>query len=267
MSEVPDRTAAWRRVLMPAEHGGWAFLGEPILLGLLVAPSLAGTWLAVAATAGFVARQPLRLAVADRRHGRRYPRTVQAERGFVAFAMGGALALATSVFTAEGPVLWALGMAAPLAATALAFDLGRRSRELPAELAAVAALGSVAAGIALATGAPRGEAFGLWGVLAARAVPSVLVVRARLRLDRGESAGVAGALAASLAGAVAGIALAATHAAPWWAAGALGLLVLRAAWALSPARPRWTTPQLGVSEIVAGLVVVLATWAGIAFAR
>jgi hypothetical protein len=34
-----------RLVALPAEHGGWGLLLEPIALGLAVAPSLAGTFL------------------------------------------------------------------------------------------------------------------------------------------------------------------------------------------------------------------------------
>src|SRR5512132_874137 len=76
----PAPRVPWRRVVMPTEHGGWAFLGEPVLLGLLAAPSVAGALWALAAIAAFLTRQPLRLAAGDRRRGKRYPRTVQAEQ-------------------------------------------------------------------------------------------------------------------------------------------------------------------------------------------
>ena len=41
---------AWRVVALPDEHGGWGLTAEPVLLGLLVAPSWAG--LAIGAAAG-----------------------------------------------------------------------------------------------------------------------------------------------------------------------------------------------------------------------
>jgi hypothetical protein len=31
----------WRAVALPTEHGSWSFVGEPILLGLLLAPGWA----------------------------------------------------------------------------------------------------------------------------------------------------------------------------------------------------------------------------------
>lgn len=33
------RTVKLRTVALPAEHGGWGFLFEPIVLGLLLAPT------------------------------------------------------------------------------------------------------------------------------------------------------------------------------------------------------------------------------------
>ena len=34
--------ALWRSVAVPTEHGGWGLTFEPVLLGLIVAPSWAG---------------------------------------------------------------------------------------------------------------------------------------------------------------------------------------------------------------------------------
>ncbi len=69
-----------RPIALPTEHGGWGLLGAPILLGLWVAPSVAGAWLSLAALAAFLTRQPLKLALGDRRRGKRFPRTIWADR-------------------------------------------------------------------------------------------------------------------------------------------------------------------------------------------
>ncbi|GIW24085.1 MAG: hypothetical protein KatS3mg069_0352 [Meiothermus sp.] len=58
--QVPLKTVA-----LPNEHGGWGFTLEPILLGLLVAPSWAGLGLGVFALAAFFTRHPLKLWLAD----------------------------------------------------------------------------------------------------------------------------------------------------------------------------------------------------------
>ncbi len=252
----PAPAPSLARVVLPAEHGGWAFLGEPILLGLLVAPSWAGACLALAALAGFLARQPLRIFLGDRRRRRRYPRTALAERAFAALALAGAAALAGALLLAKGPALLAVGLAAPLAAVALALDLGQRSREAAAETLAALALGGTAAAAALAAGRPAAFSFALWALLALRALPTIAFVRARFRLDRGERAKVA--LALALHGAAAGAA---------WELAKLGfaaapllavylVLALRASWMLSPARPRLKPALLGAFEVGFGLLLV-----------
>lgn len=253
-----------RHVVLPVEHGGWAFLLEPILLGLLLASSGAGLLIAVAALAGYVARQPLRLFVMDRRRGKRYPRTALAERAFAACALAGALALAAAVWLAPHAFLLPLALATPLAALSLALDLGRRAREAAAEVSGALALGATAAAIALAGGWRTAPALALWAILAARTLPTVLYVRARLRLDRGEPAGIAAALAAHAVALVLVATLAVLGLAPWMAAGAIALLALRAAHGLSPLRPALRTAWLGISELTFGLVTVLATAWGFA---
>ena len=69
-----------KSVAMPAQHGGWSFALEPVLVGLLVAPTAGGLLLGVAAFMVFLLDQPLRVAVKDRRKGKYYARTRLAER-------------------------------------------------------------------------------------------------------------------------------------------------------------------------------------------
>jgi hypothetical protein len=255
------------RVVLPAEHGGWSFLAEPLALGLAAAATRA-SWpacvlLAVAFAAGFLARQPLKLLLGDRRRGRRYPRTALAERAFAVLAAIAAAAVAGAVALAPHPFLPALALAAPVAALALAYDLAQRGREAAAELVAPLALAAAAPAMALAAGAAPLAAATLALLLVARAVPTVLYVRARLRLERGQPAGRTLALLAQVAG-IAAAAFAPLAPAVRVAAVA-GTLTLgaRAAWGLSPARPRLTTKQLGALEAVLGGLYALAI--GLAF--
>jgi len=250
----------WRAIALPVEHGGWGFLAEPVILGLVLAPSAAGACLAVAALAAFLARHPLRLLLLDRRRGARYPRTALAERvaaGYALLALGhlaGALALASAPFWPP------LGAAAPLGLVALAFDARGRSREALPEAAGAVALGAAATAIALAGGASAGPAWSAWALLALRAVTSVLYVRARIRLDRGLAAGpraVHVGHAAALAGAVG---LAAAGGAPWLAPLVFLVLLARSGWGLSSARRPVRPQALGFQELAFGLftLVVLA---------
>ena len=105
--QPPERpaTVPWKAVALPAEHGGWGFLVEPVVLGLVLAPSGEGVCLGLAALAGFLARHPLRLLLTDRRKGVRYPRTALAERVFAAYATA-AVALAAAAFALAPFPFW-----------------------------------------------------------------------------------------------------------------------------------------------------------------
>jgi hypothetical protein len=242
--------------VLPTEHGGWAFLFEPIVLGLLVAFSWDGVLVALAAVATYLARQPLKLFASDRQRGKVYPRTLLAERAFAALALLGAAALAMAASRTRGAIWPALAVAAPLAALALWFDLGRRSREAGAELSGALALGAIATAIALAGRWEPTNAFGLWAVLAARSVPTILYVRARLRLEKGQGARAGLAYVAHGTAIAWTAALATLSLAPWLSTAAMALLAARCGIGLSPWRPRMKTWQIGVSEIVFGLIVV-----------
>ncbi|NHZ70059.1 MAG: hypothetical protein GWP18_00280, partial [Proteobacteria bacterium] len=50
---------------LPTEHGGWGFTLEPILLGLLVAPSASAWEISAAALGIFLARRPVKILSTD----------------------------------------------------------------------------------------------------------------------------------------------------------------------------------------------------------
>jgi hypothetical protein len=176
-------------VALPSEHGGWGLTAEPIVLGLLVAPSMAGGLLGIAAMAVFLARTPMRVVLVDRRRDRRLERTALAQRVLVCEVLvivalvAGAAALGT-------PFWWPVAVAAPLAGVELWYDTRSRSRRLIPELAGTWAISAVAAVIVLAAGRPSTTAAAVWLLVGARAtssIPHVVAQVARLHgrtLDR-----------------------------------------------------------------------------------
>jgi hypothetical protein len=243
-------------VALPAEHGGWGFLVEPVVLGLVLGPSGAGVCLALAALAGFLARHPLRLWLLDRRKHARYPRTALAERFFSGYAVLALVLLAAGFILARAPFWPALAVAVPIGLVPLAFDAVGRSREVLPETAGAVALGASATAIALAGGAPATLAWGAWALLALRAVTSVLYVRARIRLDRGLAAGPRAVLAGHAVALAAAAGLAGAGWAPWLATLVFFVLLSRATWGLSswrrPVRPK----TLGFQELGYGLLTL-----------
>ncbi len=184
VSTTATNNVRLKSIALPPEHGAWGFLLEPVVLGLLIAPSLAGGFLALAVVGAFLIRHPLKLAFTDWRRGKRYARTALAERVILAYGVLTIIGLVLAIALAGWEIMLPLLMAAPLVLMMLASYVQNRGRELIPELAGASALAVTASGVALAGGASSQTAFALWVILNARNIPSILYVRARLRLEK-----------------------------------------------------------------------------------
>ena len=252
----------WRAVVVPSEHGGWGLTLEPALLGLLVAPSIAGAALAVAAFVAFLVRTPLKTVLVDRRRHRSLDRDRLAGR--VVAVEVAVLAAMITVALARAGVEWCIPLlfALPLFLTELWYDARSRGRRLVPELCGAVGISAVVASIAVAGGESWTLAVALWLVLAARAVASVPFARVQvLRLrstppstrpsDLGQLVGiVVAAVAVAVDGAV--------------AAGALAVLLValvQLGWSRGPAR---AAKVVGFAQLGFGLAVVAATAIGVA---
>jgi hypothetical protein len=253
-----------KAIALPPEHGAWGFLLEPIVLGLLVAPSLAGGFLALAVVGAFLIRHPLKLAVADWQRRKRYARTVLAERVLLAYGALSVIGLVLAVFLAGWEIMLPLLMALPLVLAMLASYVQNRGRDLIPELAGASALAVTASGIALAGDASAPTAFALWVILNARNLPSILYVRARLRLEKEKPFARTPVFWANTIAVITLLALVLLELAPLLALLALLILFARAMYGLSPSRRRVRTQTIGFLEMAYGLLVVIATALGYA---
>jgi len=248
-----------RSIALPPEHGSWGFLMEALLLGLVAAPSAAGVWIAIAGTATFLARHPVKLVISDAMRRRLFPRTPWA-LGFVALYGGLAAAAALGTLALSRQPFWLpLLLAAPLGLAQLVGDALGRGRTLFAEMVGAALPGALASSIALAAGWTAGPAFALWVIQAVRALAAILHVRTRLRVDRGAVARTFLILPAAAYASGAGLVvlLARAGLAPWTAPAVLAVLLLRVVAEIAlPAKP--VRPQtLGLREMSIGLATVL----------
>ncbi|MDO8389759.1 MAG: YwiC-like family protein [Actinomycetota bacterium] len=259
---VAQDRALWKQVAFPSEHGGWGLTLEPVLLGLLVAPSWAGAALGVAAFAAFLVRTPLKLAIGDRRRGQWQHRSRLAAR--IAGGQLLVLAACAAVGVRAAPDLrWVLPVAGavPFVAVELWFDVRSRGRRLVPELCGAAGIAAVAAAIVLAGGGAGELAVGAWLVLAARSVGAIPFVRVQIRRMRhgvGSRGHSDGAQAVALAiGAVAVVLDRRLAVGAGWLA---VLAVVQIVWV----RREPTPPKvLGIRQMALGIGLVLATSTGV----
>jgi hypothetical protein len=255
--------APWKAVAIPAEHGGWGLTLEPVLLGLLVAPSWAGGALGLAAFLAFLARTPAKLVVVDRRRDRWLDRSGLALR----IAAGEVLAIAALAAAATALAGWhwwaAVAVAAPLVAVEWWFDVRSRSRRVVPELCGAIGVAGSTAAIVLAGDGSVALAAGAWLVLAARSIGAIPFVRAQIaRARRGDTATRASDLAQVLSVTVAAAAVAAERRLAVGFAGVVLLAVLQTYWA------RHDPPAvkvLGIRQMALGIALVVVTAAGVWF--
>lgn len=254
---------SFRSLVVPREHGSWSLALEPVALGLLVAPSAGGASLAlaVAVVAGFFTRRPLKLAatlpLAD-------PRRAAALRWTFLFATIALAALAAAAFAfgankqqTDWRALWPLPLAAPFGAAFLWFDLRGEMREAEAELAGSAAFALVPAAFATLAGWSAGPALALAALMLARSVPTVLTVRAYLRIAKGKPAQVGPAIASALASLAVAVVLAVFRLVPIATSVFAGVLATRAVWLLAPLAPAWSARRVGMMEGIVGLAYLV----------
>lgn len=253
-----------RSIALPVEHGGWSLLFEPIVLGLLLAPSIAGVFVSLAATATFLARHPFKLLVTDRRRGRETRRTELAQRFAIAYAFIGILSFSLAFRTAGAALFIPLLIGAAIAIVQLWHDFWGQSRALVAELAGSISTGSVAAAIAICGGWPRPAAFALWIIIAGRSVPTILYLRARLRLLRHKPASARLAIGIHVLAVFVIVGLAWNGLVPWLSVLAVAVLLVRASIGLL-STSRITPQRLGVSELLFGGMTVAIVSLGYAF--
>lgn len=246
-----------RSVALPAEHGGWSLLLEPIVLALVLAPTVPGLFLSLGAVGAFLARHPFKLAVANWRRKQRSARTMMAERFAMFFVLIAIIALAFAIKTGGTVVLFPLMLAMPGAMLQLFYDSIGRSRALIPELAGSISTGAVATAIAMSGGWPRPVAFGLWVILAARSAPAVLYVRARLQQLHGKQASASGVIVVHFLAVLVVISLATKQLAPVVAVLPMLILLSRAIIGFSKRDRQVTAKKLGLREVAFGVITIL----------
>ena len=258
---APRQRSMLRSVALPSEHGGWGLTGEPIVLGLLLAPSLAGLLVGLAGMIAFVARTPVSLVLVDGFRHRDLERTRLARR-VAAIEISALVVLVAGATALAGPGFWwPVAIAAPLVSVQLWFDRRSRSRRLLPELAGAVGITSLVAAITLAGGGDTAVAVGAWAILAARALTSIPFVKSLVMKLHGKST----AQWTLITWDVVAVATVVTAAwlEPTLTAGAGAVVAVVALQRLTTLRPPPRPTVTGIRQTFMGLAVVVATWLGV----
>jgi hypothetical protein len=259
-ADTPTRPKI-RSIALPTEHGGWGFTLEPILLGLLVAPSASGWEISAAALGVFLARRPVKIFSSDLVRRRWLPRSTMALIFSVIFG-GMAIAGAIGAFvTTQGPFLIPVALAAPFALIALRADAHSRNHALLAELSGAIAMSATVAVITVSSGWDLLPSLGLWLVLAARDVAAIVLVRGQVRRSKGKTADTTKIYLTQVASVAVIAIVAAFGVVPWLSVAAIGLVGIVAVISLN--RPPVPAKTIGWTQMALGLAVVLVTAAGV----
>jgi len=253
MSSNPKgpETGRRRSVFLPKEHGSWSLALEPVLLGMLAAPTLAGCGLALATVSGFFARRPIRAALGSGTGG---------WAGSVAAAsllcIAAAVGIAVSAALGGPGSLWPLGLSLAPCGLFLWFDLRGDSRTPAAEIAGAVAFAFVPAAFATLAGRPPAVALALAATMLSRSVPAVLVVREYLRRRKGGRRSWA-PLGFALLSAGAMVGLSAAGTVNSWVLPIVLLMFTRYAFLLLSSEQPRSARRLGTSEAVLGIAYIL----------
>lgn len=247
-----------RSIALPVEHGAWGFLFEPIVASLAIAFSGGGLLIALMCIGAFLLRQPVKVFLQNRA-ARNDPHIAAAAVRFG--IIYGALFLAGLYGSAAVAGSWPLVpflAVIPFGAVQIYFDASRQGRQLLPELLGAVAISASAPAILLAGGFEVAAAGAFWLVFIARLIPSIIYVRERLRLEKGKSFSrmvplLSHATALLLVGSLAFFRMV-----PMLAAFAMAVLSFRAIEGLSSGRIKMKAMQIGIMEVIFGVVTAAA---------
>ncbi|MFP4311037.1 MAG: YwiC-like family protein [Nitriliruptoraceae bacterium] len=244
---------------VPDQHGAWAMLLVPVVAGVwLVGPAPVHLLLGAFWLVGYLAFYALSRWLRSRR--RRRELTPVLVYGSVAAPLGVAtLALAPHLLR------W-VGLYLPLLAASTVLMLRRKERSLANDVLTVLAAGLMTPVVVDAAGGDLdGRTWVVTGALTAYFLGTVPYVKTMIR-ERGRRVWVWGSLAYHLLGTAGAVALVVTGWQAWWLVLLWVLLTLRAIAgpAANARRARPLRPVVvGVGEIVASLLILIAVLAGL----
>lgn len=256
------RTVRLKGIALPTEHGSWGFLFEPLLAGLLIAPSVASIWISILVIGAFLTRQPLKILLSDWKAKRNLPQTAAALKFVLLFGAIFLIGVGGSLYFVKTEVFYPFLFVLPLGIYQIYCDVSKQSRQLIPELTGAIAISSSVTVIILAGGLNWAVGDALWAVFIARLIPSILYVRNRLRLEKDKEFSIIPVIVSHFIAFGAVGMLAANNLVPKLPLAMFFILLLRSFWGLSPFRKKVKAMKIGVWEVIYGTLTALSVVIG-----
>lgn len=205
--QVKPVPAAAAAKLKPKEHGAYAILGIPLVTALLIAgPTLTGVCVAIAATTGFMAHEPLLVAWGLR--GARAQRNTPAAKQRLAWLLSvsgicGTVALVLGTTAVRVSLLGCL----VLAVVGFALALSGKHRSLFGQLWGVVGLSATCLPLLFAGGMPLPQVVDFWMVWLLGFSATTMAVRGVIAAQKRQPRGIYWGIMALLIAAVSGLSL------------------------------------------------------------
>lgn len=173
--------------LKPKEHGAYAILGIPVVSSLLVTgPTIVGLCLAIASVAGFMAHEPLLVAIGHR-GGRTQRGTPAARKRLAALLMITVACGVIALVIGSAEVRWALFVCGSLAIISFAVAMAGKHKTLGGQLLGVMGLSAPSVPILLAGEASATVALQVWGAWIIGFAATTMAVRSVIAAQKRSS--------------------------------------------------------------------------------
>ncbi len=245
-----------KSLIFPKEHGAWALTFEPLVLALLLGPSLPGGLLFLGATFAFFAHPSARALLSRSKEKSLALKIFLGTALPALFFLGEYLKL--SAWPQHAPLLLALA----LMVSYLILELFSFERALATEILASVSMGLIALSIVLSAGWTWQVALGFLALVYSRSIGTTVYIFYRLRLLKKQSIYVWPGILLHVLDGFLLLYLMSRNIIPVLGFLAGIMLIVRAFWNLSPLMKKATVRQLGFAEVYFGLAFLVLTAAG-----
>ena len=246
-----------KTIALPREHGAWAYVLEPVILGLLIAFSSKGLFLGIGALLAFLAHQPVRVFFASQE------RIKKTALLFVSLYGLSAVTFFFLFINNTSPSVYIpFLLAVLLMIFYLILELQGQGKELLTRIMAPTAIDLMAVSMVLVSGWRTEQALAFFALLLSRSYPTTFYVRAKLRADSNHNIYAVQATLYHVIALLLTAGLVYLRLIPYLSLLAVFILLARTVHGLYFSKIKMIPKQVGIREFVYGILFVFISAAG-----